>query len=601
MVACYGGKWSSKDKDADREYIKTVDYQSEYERSLRNPESFWSYWASRLEWDEKWERAYVPQGPLAKWFVKGLTNIALNSLGKGKSKLVWYSEAGKRIELGGKDLERGVKGAACRLKEKGVSKEDRVAIYGPNSILTLLFMLGSAWIGAVYSVIFAGLGEEAVKARLDVLKPRVLIKARKTERRGKAYPLYFQGDIEYRLKEDEEEVAELVEAGESCDLKHEPVEANSPLKVFFTSGTTGTPKGIMLPHGAWMVGDYAVFDYLFSLKENEVVFTTADVGWITFSRIMYGTLLHGGTFVFMEGAPEYPRQDKIRNIAETEGAKVFFTSPTLLRLFRKLDAPLGRTPYLAAAGEIFDEPSWHYAMRFSERVTDVYGQTELGYVIGTPYSLDGVEARPGFAGVPLPGAELAVLDETGKPTKDVGYLVAVRPFPTQFIGVLNDENKFKQYFARYGYHDTGDMAIVDGLYFKIVGRSDDMIKVAGHRITSGEVEAVIAEVKGVSEVAAVGVPDEVKGNKLVIFYVGDAAEEEIRRAVREKLGPIYVVDAVYRVKKLPRSRSGKIMRSVLRKIVTGEPYDPTVLEDPKDAREIEDVVRKGVQGSSSSG
>ncbi|TRM76364.1 AMP-dependent synthetase, partial [Sulfolobus sp. B5] len=371
------------------------------------------------------------------------------------------------------------------------------------------------------------------------------------------------------------------------------IESNEPLKIMYTSGTTGKPKGIILPHGSWMVGDYTVFDLMFSLKPNDIVLTTTDVGWITFSRIMYGTLTHGSTLAFLEGAPDFP-DNRLANIIDELQPKVLFTSPTLLRNLQKLNVKLPKVEFVATAGEIMDETAWKYALSFSDKVTDVYGQTELGYVVGYPYSLEGISPKVGYAGLPFPGSVMDTLDEAGKSVRqEVGYLVSKTPFPTQFIGVWNDNEKFLSYFKRFNYHDTGDLAIIDAEgYIKIVGRNDDMIKVAGHRITSGEVESVINSINGVVESAVVGIPDEIKGEKLVVFYVGSAEEKEIISSVKKLLGPIYVIDKVYRVERLPKSRSGKIVRRILRDILLGKEVDETILEDGEVIKEIKNEISR---------
>ncbi|BDC17227.1 AMP-binding protein [Acidianus sp. HS-5] len=550
-----------------------MDYKTVYNLALENPDKYWDPFASSLKWFKKWDKTLDN-----KWFIGGKTNIAMNSLNHSGKALIWYGEKEVR-EISYNDLDKLSRLIAGKLIDLGVKRGDRVAIYMPNMIETIASILACARLGAVYSLIFAGLGYEAVKSRVEDFKPKVIIKANKTYRRGKEIPLYLEGNIVFdRNKEFDYDN----EYG-----SYEEVESNEPLKVMYTSGTTGKPKGIILPHGAWMVGDYTVFDIMFSLKEGDVVFTTADVGWITFSRIMYATLLHGWTLVFMEGAPDYPK-DRIPKIIDETNPKLLFTSPTLLRLLVKLGIKMPRVEFAATAGEIMDEKSWDY-VSFADKYTDVYGQTELGYVVGTPFSM-GVEPRKGYAGVPFPGAVLDTVDENGRHTDDVGYLVMKSKFPTQFIGILNNEEKFKEYF-KLGYHFTGDLAIMNGNYIKIVGRADDMIKIAGHRITSGEVESLISEVPGVVEVAAIGVPDEIKGEKLDIFVVGDVSEDQIREKVKESLGSIYVIDKVFKVNRLPRSRSGKIVRRALRDVIVGNKFDETMLEDPEVLREIIDIVK----------
>ncbi len=551
-----------------------MDYHTAYRLALEDPDKYWGSLASSLKWFRGWETAL--QG--RSWFVNGTTNIAWNSLSHGGKALIWYGE-GETREVTYDELDRTSRQIAGRLPERG----KRVAIYMPNTPEAIATVLACARKGVVYSLIFAGLGEEAVRARLDDFRPDLLVKADKTYRRGREIPLHFKGDL-------------TLERGKEVDFTEEfrgfeEVESNSPLKVMYTSGTTGRPKGIVLPHGAWMVGDYAVFSSMFPLRPGDVVFTTADIGWITFSRVMYATLLHGGTLVFMEGAPDYP-SDRVARIVEETKPKLFFTSPTLLRLLRKMGVKPPRVEFVATAGEIMDGASWDFVGTFSDHYTDVYGQTEMGYVVGTPFSM-GVEPRRLFAGVPFPGAVLDTVDEEGRHVDGVGELVLKSPFPTQFLGVLNNDEKYREYM-RFGVHHSGDLALTEEGYVRIVGRTDDMIKVAGHRLTSGEVEAILQGLQGVVEVAVVGVPDEVKGEVMDVFVVGDVDEETVRRRVRESLGNIYVVDKVFKVSRLPKSRSGKVVRRALRDAVTGRKFDETLLEDPEVMREIHEVTNSGV-------
>ncbi len=565
-----------------------MDYTTLYNYALQKPDKYWESYANRLYFEKKWESVIRRNEklPIARWFVNGLTNIAYNSLSHSGKALIFYHENGERRDLTFNQLNDLSSRIAGLLLDKGLKKGDRIAIYMPNMIETIATILASARLGVIYSLIFAGLGIQAINNRLSDLKPKLVISTDKTIRRGKEIKLYTElSDIIIRRDNEFD-----------YDRKYdnfEWIESNEPLKIMYTSGTTGKPKGIILPHGSWMVGDYTVFDLMFSLKPNDIVLTTTDVGWITFSRIMYGTLTHGSTLAFLEGAPDHP-ENRLANIIDELQPKVLFTSPTLLRNLQKLNVKLPKVEFVATAGEIMDETAWKYALGFSDKVTDVYGQTELGYVVGYPYSLDGITPKVGYAGLPFPGSVMDTLDENGKSVRQgVGYLVSKTPFPTQFIGVWNDVEKFLSYFNRFNYHDTGDLAIIDSEgYIKIVGRNDDMVKVAGHRITSGEVESVINSINGVVESAVVGIPDEVKGEKLIVFYVGNVGEKEIISKVRELLGPIYVIDKVYRVERLPKSRSGKIVRRILRDILLGKEVDETILEDGEVIKEIKNEISR---------
>ncbi|AHC50556.1 AMP-dependent synthetase [Sulfolobus acidocaldarius SUSAZ] len=568
-----------------------MDYFTLYQLALEKPEVYWKRFSDNLTWFRPWEKVLQQKDKYRyNWFVNGKTNISYNTVDRHTgTALVFFPEDSKAIYVKFEELKRIVQSISSILLKLGLRKGKRITIYSPNSIQTLSTIFASARIGAIYSLIFAGLGKEAVNSRLQDFSPDIIVTSKYTVRRGNKIPLHHKGNIMFRQKDDNEEINDLLNMSE--DVKVEEIESSEPLKVMYTSGTTGKPKGVILPHGSWMVGDYTVFDILFGLKPTDTVFTTADVGWITFSRVMYGTLLHGSTFGFMEGAPDNPI-DRLVKIIDEIRPKVFFTSPTLLRMLRRYEIRIPRVEYIATAGEIFDEQTWEYAKRFADRVTDVYGQTELGYIIGTPYTLDGVETKPGYAGVPFPGAVVDTLDEDGRSVKgNPGYLVCKTPFPTQFTGILNDEERFLSYFKKFGYHDTGDVAILEGNYVKIVGRADDMIKVAGHRITSGEVENVIMEIDGVKDVAVVGIPDEVKGEKLIVFVVGNVNQDEITLKVRDSLGPIYIIDKIYYVKRLPKSRSGKVVRRALRDLLIGKQIDSSMLEDPEVIEEIKNDIR----------
>jgi acetyl-CoA synthetase len=554
-----------------------------YEYSISKPQEYWEKVGSRLYWFDRWKNAYKKIKYRGLWFEGGTTNICYNSIDiHSGTAIIWQSEEGKIEEFSYSESKKLVETFSNFLINNGLKKGDKISIYMPNIPETLFMILGAARIGVIYSLIFAGLGSEAVKSRILDFSPSIIISTNYTIRRGNKIPLYTNLSNFVIKRENLRDFLYKYEAR----VQPTAIEANEPLKVMYTSGTSGKPKGAILPHGAWMVGDYSVFNVMFNLKPKDIVLTTADVGWITFSRIFYGTLLHGATFAFLEGAPDYPKDRLVRLIDELK-PKLFFTSPTLLRTLMKYDIRLPRVEYLATAGEIFDEASWRYAQRFADKVSDVYGQTELGYVVGTPYSLEGVEARPGYAGVPLPGAVIDVVDDLGNSIKDkVGYVIAKEPFPTQFIGIYNNESKYMEYFSKFGYHNTGDLGIMNGNYLKIVGREDDMIKIAGHRITSGEVEDIVSKFPGVIEAAAVSVPDEIKGERLVLFIVGDVDVNILREKVRELLGPIYIIDKIYKVERLPKSKSGKVVRRILRDLLIGKTFDSTILEDAEVIKEI---------------
>jgi len=612
------------------EFAKSAQVRDDalYREADADLEAFWASRAAELDWFVKWHKVLDWNVPDAKWFVGGKLNVAYNCVDRhirgarrNKAAILWVGEPGDRRTLTYWDLYREVNRFANGLKKLGVKKGDRVAVYMPMVPELAIAMLACARIGAVHSVVFGGFSAESLRDRILDSEAKVLITADGGYRRGTILPLkhdadeavkqcpliehvvvFKRGDFQVHMKEGRDHWWHRIVDGQSDDCWPEPMDSEDLLFTLYTSGTTGKPKGIVHTTGGYLTGTTATTKWVFDLREEDVYFCTADCGWITgHSYIVYGPLANGATTVMYEGAPDWPDKDRFWQIVEELGVTIFYTAPTAIRAFMKWGPEwpakhrLTSLRLLGSVGEPINPEAWMWYHKHIGAETcpivDTWWQTETGMILIAP--LPGVTvARPGSATRPLPGIVADVVDEKGG-TVDVGggYLVLRKPWPAMLRGIWGDPERFRQnYWSRFpGVYFTGDGAKRDkDGYFWLLGRVDDVMNVAGHRLSTMEVESALVDHPSVAEAAVVGRAHDLKGTAIVAFVTiregrehAAAILDDLKEHVVQKIGKIAKPDEIILTADLPKTRSGKIMRRLLRDIAEGKAVgDTTTLADP---------------------
>ena len=592
----------------ERAWIK--DYEKVYEESIKDREGFWAKVAEELHWFQKWDKVLEWNFPYAKWFVNAKTNITYNCLDRhvknGKRNKVAYiyvdeNDNERKVTYG--ELLELTNRIANALKSLGVKKGDRVSIYMPTTIEAIATMLACARIGAIHSVVFAGFSEGALRTRIEDAKAKVVVTASYTQRRGKKIDLLSvveraidgldfvehvivwdrDGDALEQKGELFKDFYELVKNA-SPECEPEVMDAEDPLFILYTSGTTGKPKGVLHTTGGYMVQTYYTAKIVFDLHEDDIYWCTADIGWITgHSYIVYGILANGVTSVITEGAPDYPDPGRWWKYIEKYRVNVFYTAPTAIRMFMRYGEEwpakydLSSLRILGSVGEPINPEAWWWYYKNIGRekcvIVDTWWQTETGgHMITT---IPSYPAKPGKAGKPFFTIEPEVVDKDGNkvPPNTVGFLVIKSPWPSMLRTCWGEPERYEKYWNTIkGVYFAGDLASYDEEgYIMILGRADDVINVAGHRIGTMEVESALVSHPAVAEAAVIGKPHEVKGESIKAFVVlkkgvepSEKLVEELKLHVRNVLGPIAVPDEIEFREKLPKTRSGKIMRRILK-------------------------------------
>lgn len=591
-------------------------YRKLHKQSIEKPEIFWAREAEELLWQQPWIEVLQWKAPHAKWFVGGKLNVAENcvdrhaqSSRRNKAAIIFEGEPGDQRVITYGELHRLVCRCANLLQAQGVKAKDRVLIYMPMIPEAAIAMLACARIGAVHSVVFGGFSADSIVDRIEDSGASTVITADGGWRRGKVIPLKENVDAALEKIEGVRRVIVYQRCGNPVNMKpgrdlwwHEAeaglsshhqakgFDAEHPLFILYTSGSTGKPKGILHTSGGYLTGTATSFKYVFDIRDEDVYWCTADVGWITgHSYIVYGPLANGATQVMYEGAPNQPDFGRFWSIIERHGVSIFYTAPTAIRAFIKAgnhfpeSHDLSSLRLLGSVGEPINPEAW---MWYHEKIggsrcpiVDTWWQTETGAIMISP--LPGCTAtKPGTATLPFFGVDAAILDESGKECKanEGGKLVIRKPWPSMARGIFGDKSRFqKTYWADYpGIYTAGDGARrdADGNFW-IVGRIDDVLNVSGHRLGTAEVESALVAHAAVAEAAVVGRPDEIKGQGVVAFVTlkenataSDALHNELRDHVGKSIGAIAKPDAIYFAPALPKTRSGKIMRRLLKELVT---------------------------------
>ncbi len=603
-----------------------------YARADADYEGFWAGLAKELEWAKPWDRVVEWKSPDAKWFLGGKINASVNCVDRhirgprrNKAAIIWEGEPGDRRTLTYFDLYRQVNAFANVLKSLGVKKGDRVALYLPLIPELAIAMLACARIGAVHSVVFGGFSAEALRDRINDAQATLLVTADGGYRRGQMVPLKQMADEALRDTPSIQHVIVVrrddgdrfpVQILEGRDLWYhrlmqsaasyaepEAMDSEDMLYILYTSGTTGKPKGIIHTTGGYLVGTYATTKWVFDLKDEDVYWCTADIGWVTgHSYVVYGPLANGATVVMYEGAPDWPEKDRLWQIVERYGVTIFYTAPTAIRAFMRwgTDWPerrdLSTLRLLGSVGEPINPEAWMWYHRHigASRcpVVDTWWQTETGMIMISP--LPGITTlKPGSATQTFPGVKAELRTQQADVVNvGGGLLTLTRPWPAMLRGIYGDRDRFiQQYFSQWkdGWYFTGDGAKADeDGYFWLLGRVDDVLNVSGHRIGTMEVESALVDHPRVAEAAVVGRPHELKGQAITAFVtlkegqgVSTGMADELKAHVVKKIGAIARPEEILFAADLPKTRSGKIMRRLLRDIAEGRALgDTTTLADP---------------------
>jgi acetyl-CoA synthetase len=588
------------------------------EQAAADPEAYWASWAEELEWMEPWTKVLDWQPPHARWFVDGKLNACVNCVDRhvrgatrNTAAIIWEGEPGERRVLTYWDLYRDVNRFASALKNLGVEKGDRVAIYMPMVPELVVAMLACARIGAVHMVVFGGFSAEALADRINDGQAKVLVTTDGGWRRGQLLPLKHDADyavrntpcIEHvvvvqrdnfplRMKQGRDHLWRDLMADAAHYCEPEAMDAEDMLYILYTSGTTGKPKGIVHTTGGYLTGVHATSRMVFDLKPTDVFWCTADIGWVTgHSYVVYGPLSTGATIVMYEGAPDWPDRDRLWKIIEDYGVTVFYTAPTAIRAFMKWGteipdaADLSSLRLLGSVGEPINPEAWMWYHEYIGRgrcpIVDTWWQTETGMIMVT--TLPGLDAmKPGSAGLPIPGVSMSVVGEDAAPIDGGGgFLVVNKPWPAMLRGIYGDPERFvEQYWSRF---DTNTYFSSDGAkidqdgYLCLLGRVDDVLNVSGHRIGTMEIESALVDHPSVAEAAVVGVADDIAGQSIAAFVTlkegwqpSVAHQDTLKQHVVQKIGAIARPKVIMFTPDLPKTRSGKIMRRLLRDISEGK-------------------------------
>ncbi len=605
-------------------------------RASGNPEQFWAECAKNLAWFKQWDKILDWDPPFAKWFQGGKINAAYNCLDKhiesetkNKAAIVWEGENGESVTLTYNQVYYKVNQLANALKRLGIKKGDRITIYLPMIPELPISMLACARIGAIHSVVFSGFSSQSIADRANDSKSRIIITADGGYRRGKIIPLKNITDDAVKkiphvekvivVKRTNKEITmgerdlwfDDITNKESNLCESEWMDSTDPLFILYTSGTTGKPKGVVHGTGGYLTHLYNSAKWVFNFMATDIFFCTADIGWVTgHSYVVYAPLMHGVTEIMYEGAPDFPDQGRYWKIVEKYGATILYTTPTALRAYMRHgdEIPnsfdLSTLRLLGTVGEPINPEVWlwYYNVIGKQNcpIVDTWWQTETGGImVSMCTGIETIRMKPGSGTLPLPGIEIEIVDENGQRVESgkKGYLTIKKPWPGMLLSLWNDDERYKKTYweKASNRYFAGDFAYTDkDNYVWILGRSDDILKVAGHRLGTIEIESAFVSHQSVAEAAVTSKFDEIKGETIIAFLVlksgfvsSEQLNKEMNEHIRNTIGPIAIAEKIYFVNKLPKTRSGKIMRRLLRSIINKETIgDVTTIEDEASIEEI---------------